>query len=76
MNLRNFTYVCVVGGTNLPLTIQMCVKFSDFVEPVLYLHSLGPIKHGTFTDMRPSFQQCQWIFTNWSMISIFPCVYQ
>ena len=50
--------------------------FSDFVEQILYLHSLGPIKHGKFTDMRPSFRQCQWIFTNSSMISIFPCVYQ
>ena len=30
----------------MPLTTQMSVKFSDFVEQILYLHSLRPIKHG------------------------------
>ena len=29
----NFTDVCVMGASNLPLCIQMFVKFTDFVEP-------------------------------------------
>ena len=34
--LPNFTNVCMVGGTNLPLTIKKFVKFCDFEE--VYLH--------------------------------------
>ena len=29
---RNFTVVCIVGGTNLPPTIQTSVKLGDFAE--------------------------------------------
>ena len=44
----NFTDVCMVGGTNLPLTIQAFVKFHDFKEVHLHKFSTNDIQTWQF----------------------------
>ena len=61
----NFTDVCMVGGTNLPLTIQVFVKFHDFKE--VYLHKfstkLMTFELGNFIDLKALF---------WVVLTDFP----
>ena len=56
-DLQNFTDVCMVGGTNLPLTIQTFVKFLDFKE--VYLHKFSTklitFKLGNFINWKALF---------------------
>ena len=56
---QNFTAVCMVGGTNLPLTIQMSVIFRDFTEcksSLVFNKSLS--KLATLLIIRRSFKPC------------------
>ena len=59
---------------NLPPTIQTSLQFCNFGKPYLCHQSQPvisrPLKHGSITQAdftAFSFQQCEWIFTNWSM---------
>ena len=55
---QNFTAVCTVGDTNLPLTIQMSVIFCDFAEcksPLVFNKSLSNL--ATLLIRRP-FKPC------------------
>ena len=55
---QDFTAVCTVGGTNLPLTIQMSVIFRDFAEcksPLVFNKSLSNL---ATLLIRRSFKPC------------------
>ena len=56
---QNSTAVCMVGGTNLPLTIQMSVIFRDFAEcksPLVFNKSLSNL--ATLLIIRRPFKPC------------------
>ena len=48
---QNFIDVCMVGNTNLPLTIQTSVNFCNFAELYIFAHFRHiAVKPGNFTN--------------------------